>query len=476
MSTTRARAVLALGSLGAFIVFLDTTIVNIAFRTISESFQTTTGHLAWVLNAYSLVFAALLIPAGRMADRYGRKRVFLVGLTGFAGMSALCGLAPNAGVLIAGRALQAIFAALVVPTSLALILPEFPGARRHVAVGTWGAMGAAAAALGPTIGALLTEYASWRWVFLVNVPICAVVVVLGVRLLQESKELRTGGIPDPLGILLIAAVPALLSFSIIEGPSRGWADGWVVAGFVAAAVLLPVFLLRSSRVARPVMDLRLFRDRQFSITNAATLLFATAFYGMLLANVLFLQTVWHYSVLTAALASAPGPLLVTAVARTASRLAGRHGHRPVLLFGAVSWAIGAAGFALAVGSTPHWGTHWLPFTLLIGLGIGFTLPVQSGAVVQSLPPANYAVGSAINSSLRQLGAVLGISVFVAILGTPGPAEVLGHFRHIWWVFAGLGLAAGLILLTPTGSRRAGRPPRPVARRRQDQDPEIPARP
>jgi len=169
----RALRVLALGSLGAFVVFLDTTIVNIAFPTISRGFDTTTAHLAWVLNAYSLVFAAMLIPAGRVADRYGRKRMFLVGLTGFAVMSALCGAAPNAGVLIVGRALQAVFAALVVPTSLALVLPEFPPEKRHVAVGTWGAMGAAAAALGPTTGALLTEYASWRWIFLVNVPICA---------------------------------------------------------------------------------------------------------------------------------------------------------------------------------------------------------------------------------------------------------------------------------------------------------------
>jgi EmrB/QacA subfamily drug resistance transporter len=313
-----ALEVLALGSLGAFVVFLDTTIVNIAFQTISRSFQTTTGHLAWVLNAYSLVFAALLIPAGRLADRYGRKRVFLIGITGFAVMSALCGLAPNAGVLIAGRALQAIFAALVVPTSLALILPSFPAERRHVAVGTWGAMGAAAAAFGPTIGALLTEYASWRWIFLVNVPICAVIVILGARLLRETRDPQAAGIPDPVGVLLIAAIPALLSLAIIEGPDWGWSGPRVIGAFVASAALLPVFIWRSSAAAQPVMDLALFRVRQFRLTNAATLLFATAFYGMLLGNVIFLQTEWHYSVLRAALASAPGPLLVTAVARSCS--------------------------------------------------------------------------------------------------------------------------------------------------------------
>jgi EmrB/QacA subfamily drug resistance transporter len=456
-----ALQVLALGSLGAFVVFLDTTIVNIAFQTISRSFHTTTGHLAWVLNAYSLVFAAMLIPAGRLADRYGRKSMFLVGLTGFAVMSALCGAAPNAGVLIAGRALQAVFAALVVPTSLALILPEFPAEKRHVAVGTWGAMGAAAAAFGPTIGALLTEYASWRWIFLVNVPICVVIVILGARLLRESRDPHAAGIPDPIGVLLVAAIPALLSFAIIEGPDWGWSDPRVIGAFVLAAALLPAFLWRSSSAAHPVMDLALFKVRQFRLTNVATLVFATAFYGMLLGNVIFLQTEWHYSVLRSALASAPGPLLVTAVARSASKLASRIGYRPVLIAGAVSWAVGSGGFALLVGGSPHWATHWLPWTLLIGLGIGLTLPVQSGAAVQSLPPARYAIGSAINASFRQLGAVLGISIFVAVLGTPTPATVVRDFHRTWWVFAALGLASGLVLLIPQ-LRRSPVPAEPMA--------------
>ncbi|WP_327233052.1 MFS transporter [Streptomyces sp. NBC_01317] len=450
----QALRVLALGSLGVFVVFLDTTIVNVAFETISRSFDTTTGHLAWVLNAYSLVFAAMLIPAGRLADRYGRKRIFLIGLAGFAAMSALCGLAPDAGFLIAARALQAVFAALVVPTSIALILPEFPAARRHVAVGTWGAMGAAAAALGPTIGALLTEYASWRWIFLVNVPICAVMIFFGARLLRESRDPQASGIPDPVGVVLVAAVPALLSFAIIEGPSRGWSDPWVIAGFILSAALLPVFVRRSATAARPVMDLALFKVRQFRLVNAATLLFATAFYGMLLSNIIFLQTEWHYSVLRAALASTPGPLVVTLIARSASKLAGSIGYRPVLLAGAVSWAAGSATFALAVTSSPHWAAAWLPASVLIGIGIGLTLPVQSGAAVASLPPARYGLGSAFNASFRQLGAVLGISVFVAVLGTPGPASAVDAFHRTWWVFAAVGLAAGAVLLVPRLGRGA----------------------
>ena len=446
--------VLILGSLGVFMVFLDTTIVNVAFATISHGFHTTTDRLAWALNAYSLVFAAVLIPAGRIADRYGRKQVFLVGLAGFGVMSALCGLSPGAGVLIGARALQGAFAALVVPSSVALILPEFPGKRRNVAVGTWGAMSAAAAACGPTIGALLIEYGSWRWVFLVNVPIAVVAITFGIRVLRDSRDPNATGVPDPLGIVLVALVPALLSFSIIEGPKWGWTDARVIAGFVLGVAVIPAFFWRTRRAAHPVVDLALYKDRQFGLVNAASLLFGTGFFAMLLANQLFLQSVWHYSVLRSALATAPGPIVVALVARTTSKLSGRIGYRPVLGAGAVVWAVGVVGLATQIGISPHWLREVLPFSLLTGLAIGMTLPVQSAAAVATLPPSRYALGSAINSSFRQLGAVLGISLFVAILGTPSPATVLEAFRHVWWTLGALGLASGAVQLLPTESRAA----------------------
>jgi EmrB/QacA subfamily drug resistance transporter len=443
-----ALRILALSSLGAFVVFLDTTIVNVAFVAISHSFHSSTDRLAWVLNAYSLVFAAALIPAGRLADRYGRKRLFLTGITGFAVMSALCGLAPNAGVLIAGRALQAAFAALITPTSLALILPEFPPERRPFAIGTWGSMSAAAAALGPTLGALLIQYIDWRWIFLVNVPVCALILVLGLGVLREHRDPRAEGLPDPFGALLIAAVPAALSLAIIEGPRWGWSDPRVVGSFAAAALLLPLFVLRSRAVAQPVMDFALFRVPQFRLVNVATLLFAAAFYGGLLGNIIFLQTVWHYSVLRAALAVSPGPLVVTVLARGATKAAHRYGPRRVLTIGSVLWTAALAGYASFSTTHPHWLTLWLPLAMLMGAGVALTLPVQSSAAVQALPPARFAVGSAVNACFRQLGAVLGISLFVAVLGAPGPAAALNAFHHVWWLFAALGLAAGPVLWIP----------------------------
>ena len=205
-----------------------------------------------------------------------------------------------------------------------------------------------------------------------------------------------------------------------------------------------------------MIDLALFRVRQFRVVNAATLVFAAAFYGMLLSNTIFLQTAWHYSILRAALGAAPAPLVVVAIARPASRLAARIGYRPVLAAGAVSWAAGAVSLALIIGGSPDWAARWLPATLLIGLGIGLTMPVQSGAAVATLPPARLALGSAVATSFRQMGAVLGISVFVALLGAAAGAAEVTAYHRIWLTFAALSLASGAVLFVPP-FRRATRP-------------------
>ncbi|HST82225.1 MAG TPA: MFS transporter, partial [Kineosporiaceae bacterium] len=282
-------------------------------------------------------------------------------------------------------------------------------------------------------------------------------------------------LPDPVGALLLAAIPALLSFSVIEGPSWGWDDPWVVAGFGLAALLLPALGWRSTTARYPVLDLTLLRNRQFRLVNAASLLFATAFYGMLLANIVFLQAVWHYSVLQAALASAPGPLMVAVLARFAGRLAGRIGFRKVLLAGAACWALASAAFALTIGPSAQWTTHWLPPALLTGVAIGLTLPVQSGAAVAALPAARFGLGSAINASFRQFGAVLGVSLFVALVGDTRTATPTDYHR-IWWVLGAIGLASGLVLLTPRLARRPGRIPNTERLRPHDPLSELAAEP
>jgi EmrB/QacA subfamily drug resistance transporter len=438
-----AGRVLAVACLAAFVIYLDSTIVTIAFNSIRAGLSANPQDVSWVLNGYTVAFAAILIPAGRLADRYGRKRTFQLGVVGFAVFSLVCGIAPTLDVLIAARILQAVFAALMVPASLALILPAFAPERRPPAVATWGSMGAASAALGPVLGGLLTDAGSWRWIFFVNVPICLVLLILGRLWLTESRDPSAQGLPDPIGIALLAAIPALLSYSIVEGPTLGWSDPAVLTGLIAAAVCLPVLLLRSARARQPALDLNLLRVRDSSLVNAATLIFGAAFFAVLLADVLFLQSVWHYSVLRSALANTPGPLLVLLVARQGGKAAARFGFRPVLWTGAVIFAVACAGLAVTTGSSPHWVTQWLPWQLLLGLGSGLTVPVQAASAVRPLGPRHFGQGSALNATGRQLGAVIGVSIFIAIQATTGPS---GAFRNAWWTFAAVGLASALPLL------------------------------
>ena len=229
--------------------------------------------------------------------------------------------------------------------------------------------------------------------------------VFGSRVVRETRAPATSRFPDPVGAVLVAAVPALLSLCLLQGPCWGWSDARVIGGFVLGFALLPVFLWRCSTTANPVMDLALFKERQFRLVNAGTLLFATAFFGLLLSAVVFLQTDWHYSALRSALATAPGPLVVIPLARPASRLAVRLGPRRVLLVGGAAWFVGAGLLAAQTGGSAHWAADWLPGTVLIGIGAALTLPIQPGATAKSLPPQRFAVGSAINASFRQLGAI-----------------------------------------------------------------------
>lgn len=443
----RAWQVLGVTAAAVYVVFLDATIVNIAFPAISADFpDVTRGGLSWVLNAYAVVFGALLVTAGGLADDRGRKRVFLAGLVLFAAASALCGVAPSVPLLIAARALQAVGGALLMPASLALLLPEFPLAKRATAVGLWGAVGGLAAATGPSIGALLVEGPGWRWVFYVNLPFCAVAWWFGRRLLTESRA-EVPGRPDLLGVLLVTSVFGLLCLGLVQGQPWGWSDPRTLAAFVTSAALAPVLVLRSLRAEHPAFPVRLFQNRGFSVATAATLLYGTAFYGQILCNVLFLNGVWHYSILRTAAAILPSPLLAAAIAPLAGRWADRYGYRAVVVPGAALFALGSAWYVLATTSSPAYLTHFLPGSLLAGLSIGLAFSTLGAASSQSLPPAQFGVGSATSSMARQLGAVLGVALLVVVLGTPAPAEAVRAFHHAWLL---TGTVAALCTLVSLG--------------------------
>jgi len=433
--------VLLVTSVAVFMTFLDVTIVNIAFPDIRVSFAgNSLAHLSWILNAYAIVFAAALVPAGRLADRFGRRRFFLLGAVIFVAASAVCGAAGSVDVLIAARVVQALGGALLVPASLALVLPEFPLEQRATATALWGATGAVAAATGPSLGGLLVDWQSWRWVFFVNLLIGIPVLLPASRLLRESRE-PGSAFPDALGAGLLALGVGALSLAIVQGPVWGWDSARILGAFAASAVLLPVFVWRSSVHRAPVIELSLFRVRSFAVANFGLFVFAVGFYALLLCNVLFLTGEWGYSIVHAGVALTPGPLTAALAAAIGGRLSDRFGQRPVAVPGGLIFATGALLFALNAGADRHYATAFLPATVLTGAGVGLTFAGLGSAAVAELPRARFATGSAISACLRQIGAVVGIAGLVALLGTTGVE--LSVYHRAWALMAVTGAVAGL---------------------------------
>jgi EmrB/QacA subfamily drug resistance transporter len=448
------RATVLIACAGAFLAFLDTTIVNIAFPDISRSFEGAgRDALSWVLDGYFVIIAALLVPAGGLADRYGHKRIFLIGIAGFTAASLLCALAPSLETLIAARVLQGVGAALIAPASLAIVLDQFPPERRAAGVGLWGAAAAAAAATGPTLGGALVELSDWRLVFLVNLPLGAAIVWFGGRRLTERAVLDSR-LPDLPGAAMLAASLAVLTLGIIEGNDWGWAAPATLACFVAAAVLLGGVVARSMRHPRPIVEPDLFADRAFRIGNLGTLLFAAAFFSIVLGNVLFLTSIWGYSVLTAGLATLPGPAWTTIVSGPAGKLADRFGHRAVVVPGAVVFAAGVMVLRSA-GAEPDWVGVWLPGATLTGIGIGLAFPTLGAVAVRDIPDDRFATASAVNAAFRQIGAVLGTALLITIVGEPETlVDSLASADRAYLMAAVAGLASGLVTLALRADRVA----------------------
>jgi EmrB/QacA subfamily drug resistance transporter len=439
----RRWQVLLVTSVGVFMTFLDVTIVNIAFPDIRASFpDSSLAQLSWILNAYAIVFAAALVPAGRLADRLGRRRFFFGGLLLFLGASVVCGAADSVELLIGARVVQALGGAMLVPASLALVLPEFPLERRATATALWGATGAVAAAAGPSLGGLLVDWQGWRSVFFVNLAIGLPSLLPARRLLRESREPQAA-LPDALGALFLAGGVGALALAIVEGPGWGWSSSRLLGTFVVSALFLGVFVRRSSRHPAPVIELSLFRVRSFAVANAGGFVFALGFYALLLCNVLFLTGVWGYSILKAGVLLTPGPLMAAIAAPIGGRLSDRFGQRLVAVPGGLIFAAGALLFALGVGEQPSYVSEFLPATVLTGTGVGLSFAAFGSAAVAELPPARYATGGAIANCFRQIGAALGISTLIVVLGTPSLTDPVADYKRAWALMALTGALAGL---------------------------------
>jgi EmrB/QacA subfamily drug resistance transporter len=440
-----AAAVLGVCSIAVFLASLDATVLYVAFQDIRRSYpDVSPADLSWVLNGYTIAYAALLVPAGRLADRYGHKRFFLAGVTLFSLASLACGLSPNALTLIAARVLQAAGAAALLPASLALVLDAFPPERRASAIGIWGAVGGLAAAVGPSLGAVVVERLGWEWVFFINLPLGAFALFRGRTILAESRKATASGVPDPLGIVLLIMSMALLACAVVKGSDWGYASARTSTAGVLGAIAMFGFVMRSRSSRDPAVDLRLFSDTRFVFANAATFVFAIAFVVMFFGNVFFLTRQWHYSLELAGLAITPGPMTVVPFAMLAGRIADKHGYRAVLMTGSALFALAGIWFVVSVDHAPNFLGEWLPRSFLTGAAVGLVLPSLSGAAVASLPRADYALGSAISQATRQFGSVLGVAVAIALLGQTAVADQSAAFEHSYSILIVGGLLTGAL--------------------------------
>jgi EmrB/QacA subfamily drug resistance transporter len=458
---TKPGLLLTILCVAAFMGSLDVFIVNVAFADIGRDFPgQSLSNLSWILNGYAILYAAMLVPLGRLADRYGRKAGFVGGLALFTAASAACAASNSLWMLIAFRAVQAVGAAALTPTSLGLLLTATPPERRARAVRIWASSGALASAAGPAIGGLLVQ-ASWRWVFIVNVPVGVVALIAAVRRVPDSRDTSVVRMPDLVGAFLLAIGIGALALGLVKGPDWGWGSTSALSCFAAAVVAVAVFWRRSLHHPSPVVEPALLRVRAFAWSNAAALLFSLAFGASLLGLVLWMQQVWGYSALRTGLAVAPGPLMVPIFAAVSQRLHHRVPAGRLTAVGCLAFGLGNVLFLTSVGEHSHYAAQLLPGWLLAGVGVGLALPTMLSSATAELPPERAATGSAVVSMSRQIGTGLGVSVLVAILGAgSGYADVHTAFQHAWWAIAGISLLAAVaaIGMTPPRERRASRSP------------------
>lgn len=448
-----ARRTLVIASLATLATFLDTTILYVAFPDIGRTFgSASAADLSWVLNAYTIVFAAVLIPAGKFADRFGHRRAFLAGSAVFTMASMACGAAPTVEMLVVFRLVQAVGAATLIPSSLALVMHAFPRHQLPRAVAIWGAAGAVAGALGPTLGAAIVEAAGWRWAFYINLPVGVFTLVAGRRRLSESSDPDTR-VPAFAGVALIAVAAASLSYGVVRTDTASWTSGGTLAALGVGAGLLGAFVLHQRRTDAPALDLDLFGIVNFRWGNLAMLVFGVAFSAMFLGSILFLTQVWGWSILEAGFGVAPGPALVAVLAPRFGALAGRIGQRPILIAGGISYALGGAYRLAMLGSDSNYVVDYLPSMLLTGVGVACCFPQLSSVVAQALPQNRIGIGGASLQAVRQFGGTFGVALTIAFLGGGTGLDPLAAFDRVWWLIVAGGVATSVLVL-PMRTRAA----------------------
>jgi len=450
--TARARWVIAATVLGSGIASLDATVVGIALPTIGRAFHSGVGTLQWVVSGYSLTLAAFLLLGGSLGDRLGRKHIFSVGVVWFAVASIGCGIAPNAGVLIVARVLQGVGGALLAPASLAILQASFSPKDRARAIGAWSGLGGVATAAGPLLGGYLILAGSWRWVFFINLPVAAVVLVITARHVPESRDPSTAGHVDVPGAGLAVLFLAGLTYGLIEAPSHGWTSPAVLASLLLAGVTGPIFLLVERASAHPMLPLGMFRTRQFSGANGVTFIVYGALGGALFLLPVELQLVVGYSPLQSGLALLPVTAIMLVFSARSGRLAARIGPRLQMTAGPV---VVGAGLLLLTRAT-HDGSYavWvLPAVLVFGAGLAITVAPLTSTAMGAVPAEHAGVASAVNNVVARAAGLLAVATLPLVAGITGaaalkPDRLAAGFREAM-IIAGLTCAAGGIVAAAT---------------------------
>lgn len=452
----RPWRVVAVASIAASMSSLDLTLMFVAFPEIRKDFPgVPSAHVSWVLTSFSIVAAALLIPAGRFADRLGRKRIFLTSIVLFAGGSLAVALAPTVPLIIAARVVQASGGAMLTPSSLAIIMSAIEPARRAMAVGTWSAISGVVTSAAPTLGALAIEVGSWRWAFFLVVPIGVVCFLAARRFIEESVDPNAGALPDPFGSVLIFVGVAALAFGIVQSDDWGLGDPRTIAGFTIAAAAGAWFYLRCRTQPVPVIDFAIFRTGSFRANALAAVTIGFSFWGVYYILVAFLTNGWGLSVLEAGLLLTPMTAISTVTSVKGGSLMDRHGHRAVLVPAAACLSIGAGWMWLFARDEHDIVRVWLPATLFIGITSALYFIGVNSAAARLAPPEHLGVVAGVVQTLIRIGGSTGAALGVVLVGDVGRGDGVAGFDAAWLMLIGAGLVCILaaIPLNTTPARR-----------------------
>jgi len=450
--SSRGRWVLLASILGSGLAGIDATVVNVALPAIGRDLQVDFSSLQWTITAYTLTLASLILLGGALGDRYGRRRVFVIGVVWFATASLLCGLAPSAPLLVAARALQGVGGALLTPGSLAMIQASFAPQDRARAIGAWSGLGGVATAVGPFLGGWLIQVASWRWVFLINAPLAAVVVLVAQRHVPETRDRTASGHIDTLGAGLCVLGLGGVTYAIIEAPVRGVGDPLVIAAALVGLAAMAGFLLAESRERHPMLPLSIFSSRQFSAANAVTFLVYAAFGGVFFLLVVQLQVVAGFSPLAAGTAMLPVTVVMLLLSARGGQLAQRIGPRLPMSVGPLICAT-ALVLMLRIGQGASYARDVLPAVVVLGLGLSVLVAPLTATVLAAADEHRAGVASGVNNAVARAAGLIAVAALPAVAGLSGdsytnPVQFDSGFRIALAVAAGL-LVAGAAVAAAT---------------------------